>query len=118
MKANEFVKTHGIKAAQDIVKHYGNHTHITDDARMFITEEFYKRTSADYVDDLNSMVRMVDLKRLVESHNVVSQYQSLDAAKERLQYFINWLAEHWTHAEFAPEIAKFKQAILDVESCL
>ena len=58
-----------------------------------------------------------DLKRLVESHNVVSQYQSLDAAKERLQYFINWLAEHWTHAEFAPEIAKFKQAIADVEAC-
>ena len=57
------------------------------------------------------------IKRLVESHEVVERCGGIDAAKEKLKYFINWLAEDWTHAEFAPEIGKFKQAIADVESC-
>lgn len=92
MKANEFVLEHGWDAAKRLVEN-NKHT-----GRTLSPSE-------------------LELKRLVESYNVVSQYQSLDAAKERLQYFIKWLAEHWTHAEFAPEIAKFKQAIADVETC-
>ena len=110
MKANEFVKTHGIKSAQDIVKYYGNHTHITDDARMFITAEFYKKTRADYVDDLNSMVRMVDLKRLVESHELVGSYGGLFEAKI--------YADSEYRSLSVPQITKrLKQAITDVESC-
>ena len=96
MKANEFVKKFGWDAAK----------HKADELKII-------ESMGDKLSFENEI-----LKRLVESHSVVSQYQSLDAAKERLQYFINWLAEHWTHAEFAPEIAKFKQAIFDVESCL
>lgn len=112
MKANEFVKTHGIKSAQDIVKYYGNHTHITDDARMFITEEFYKKTSADYVDDLNSMVRMVDLKRIVESHELVEVEGGIDEVKHTFSFAskhgANELTEYGT---------RLKQAIADMESC-
>lgn len=87
MKANEFVKTHGLESTKDIVRHYGNHTHITDDARMFITEEFYKETRANYVDDLNSMVKMEDLKRLVASHELVEKHGGLFQSKVQLDKF-------------------------------
>lgn len=89
MKANEYVKQNGWTMA-----------------RKAVAECTY-----GYGIDLD------ELKLLVESHDVVNQYPSLDAAKERLQYFINWLAEDESHAEYAPEIGKFKQAIADVESC-
>lgn len=112
MKANEFVGFHGIGTVKDIVKHYGNHTHVTDDARMFITEDFYKKTKADYVDDLNSMIKMTDLKRLVESHELVEWHGGLKHAKN---YFER-------NSKQYPDAVggwdSLKQAIADVESCL
>lgn len=142
MKANEFVGFHGIGAVKDIVKHYGNHTHVTDDARMFITEDFYKKTKADYVDDLNSMVKMDDLKRLVESHELVESFSiiglcspennynpcidyekfgGLPMAKRELSEAIKYNSE-FIEIIFDNEITlieteSLKQAILDVESC-
>ena len=107
MKANEFVKAHGLKVVRDIVNHYGNHTHVTDDARMFTTEEFYKRTRSDYVDDLNSMVKMVDLKRLVESHDLVESYGGLEKSKLKVQG--NRLSYK--------RLALLSKALADVESC-
>lgn len=108
MKANEFVKTHGLESTKDIVKHYGNHTHVTDDARMFVTEKFYKETRANYADDLNSMVKIADLKRIVESHELVKDLYGLAKAKE-------YASSPYT----APELVeRVKQAIADVESCL
>ena len=116
MKANEFVKIFGWGKAKEVSSFTSNvcedPTHFDSDLDIYVHFDDFKGVMDE------SDVCIHDIKRLVESHSVVSQYQSLDAAKERLQYFINWLAEHWTHAEFAPEIAKFKQAITDVESCL
>ena len=54
------------------------------------------------------MVKMDDLKRLVESHELVSDYYGLARAKEHAE-------SNYT----APEIKDaLKQAIADVESCL
>lgn len=108
MKVEEFVKTHGTKVVSGIVKHYGNHTHVTDDARMFITEEFYKRTRSDYVDDLNSMVKMVDLKRIVESHELVERIGGIEKAKIRC-----YPAKHLTMESYHD----LRKAIADVEAC-
>lgn len=111
MQANEFVKTHGLESTKDIVKHYGNHTHITDDARMFITEEFYKETRANYVDDLNSMVKMEDLKRLVESHELVQSKGGIEKAKAIVADSFIWGLGGRVYAN------PLEQAIADVESC-
>lgn len=118
MKANEFVKAHGLKVVRDIVNHYGNHTHVTDDARMFTTEEFYKRTRSNYVDDLNSMVKMVDLKRLIESHELVALFDDIDCAKA----WVSDLDSDWPYQVKGSDTKFFKwqleQAITDVESCM
>lgn len=86
MKANEFVKKFGIERAKQIVN--------ADDsvhALVFATTK----------------VSFLELKRLVESHELVMDYYGLTRSKE--------------HAESkytAPEIkVALKQAIEDVESC-
>ena len=81
MKANEFVKENGIEKCKRILDDLTDQGHNGD---------FYK-----------------DLKRLVESHELVKDYYGLTRAKE--------------HAESqytAPELkAVLKQAIADVGSC-
>lgn len=65
MKANKFMKEHGLQYTRNLVRDYPNHTHVTDDGRMFINEN----TCAEHIKvQLNELVKMDDLKRLVESH--------------------------------------------------
>jgi len=86
MKANEFVKKFGIERAKQIVN--------ADDsvhALVFATTK----------------VSFLDLKRLVESHELVMDYYGLTRAKEHAE-------SNYT----APELkAALKQAIADVEAC-
>jgi len=55
-------------------------------------------------------VRVADLKRLVESHELVSIYDGIDVAKDCLtvENFKRENPKHWNN---------LKQAIADVESC-
>ena len=81
MKANEFVKENGIEKCKRILDDLTDQGHNGD---------FYK-----------------DLKRLVESHELVMDYCGLTRAKEHA-------GSNYT----APEIKDaLKQAIFDVESC-
>ena len=86
MKANEFVKKFGVERAKQIVN--------ADDsvhALVFAT----------------TGVSFLELKRLVESHELVMDYYGLTRAKEHAE-------SNYT----APELkAALKQAIADVESC-
>ncbi|MDK1683513.1 hypothetical protein [Acinetobacter terrestris] len=104
MKANEFVQEHGLPYTRNLVRGYPNHTHVTDDGRMFINEN----TCVSHIKvQLNELVKMDDLKRLVESHEVVMDYYGLTRAKEHAE-------SNYT----APELkAALKQAIADVEAC-
>lgn len=86
MKANEFVKKHGISAASDLVN----------------ASEWSLKQLA-----LATTTSMLDLKRLVESHELVMDYYGLTRAKEHAE-------SNYT----APELkAALKQAIADVEAC-
>ncbi len=107
MKANEFVKEHGFQYTRNLVRDYPNHTHVTDDGRMFIN----KNTCASHIKvQLDELVKIDDLKRLVESHELVESYCGLDGSKR----FI----ERDQEAEIDDYVtAKIKKAILDVESC-
>ena len=87
MKANEFVKKFGSKSAKYWIDHFNNVNTLPDE---FINTEF-----------------LGDLKRLIESHELVKDYYGLTRAKEHAE-------SNYT----APEIKDaLKQAIADVESC-
>ena len=82
MKANEYINKYGVDYAKEILKH-------SQDLMNF---SFY-----------------IDLKRLVESHELVEFYGGLDKAKTRC-----YPAKHVTMESYH----NLKQAIADVESCM
>jgi len=85
MKANEFVKKFGLSHS----KLFGNGWITFDDGCI------------------ENSVSRTDVKRLVESHELVKDYYGLTRAKEHAE-------SNYT----APELkAALKQAIADVESC-
>ena len=77
MKANEYINKYGVDCAKEILKHN---------------------------QDLMNIGFFTDIKRLVESHELVENWGGLDDAKFALQ-----LVRY-------PE--RLEQAIADVESCL
>lgn len=81
MKANDFIKAHGIAEAKRIIH----------DARGCVGVKLWGRY--DFSTD--------DLKRLVESHELVESYGGIESCKN--------------HIRFISE--RLKQAIADVESC-
>ncbi|MHA5056383.1 hypothetical protein ACX2CK_06295 [Acinetobacter schindleri] len=87
MKANEFVKKYGISAASELVNE---------------SEWSIKQLA------LATTTSMLDLKRLVESHEVVEQFGGLEKAMDAV---INQEANSRPMGQLA-------QAIADVESCL
>lgn len=109
VKANEFVKQHGVKEAKIICDRYSNYTHVTDDARMIISEKAYVEFAPHFKSSLSDAVKICDLKRLVESHELVESlvhiYKSIDVVKEKASYC------------GCSECKSRLQAIFDVESC-
>ena len=84
MKANEFVKNCGIDSAKSLLK-----------------------MGSGYCDIMGYEFHTDDLKRLVESHELVMDYYGLTRAKEHAE-------SNYT----APELkAALKQAIADIEAC-
>ncbi len=80
MKANEFFKAMGINAVRQFLEN----------------------------DNIRTKEMSDDLKRLVESHELVKEHGSIDRAK---------MYAESTHT--APEVVdRLKQAIADVESCM
>ena len=99
MKANEFIKQHGIEKAKQIVfeceqfVHVEKPTHFDSDLDIFIND-------ADFDEPDESDVLISDLKRLVKSHELVESFGGLDELKHR---------KLTTYS--------IEQAIADVESC-
>lgn len=118
MKANEFIKEHGLQYTKSIIEQFPNHTHVTNDGRMFIDEN----TCCNHIKyQLGELVKMDELKRLVEAHEIIRLFKSLDHAKIEAQ-----ACENSKHSEILVKLdigvgyiwlSRVKQAILDVESC-
>lgn len=104
MKANKFIQAHGLKCVKDIISKYSEYTHVTDDARMFINEN---KTTDFIKSQLNDVVKIYDLKRLVESWELVGSLGGLVKAKKKLRLM-----------RCEVNISTYRQAIADVESCL
>lgn len=109
MKAIEFVKEHGWDCVIDIVKTYGDsYTHIAKDVRAFINEQIYCKHVPHFADSIKKMIRMDDLKRLVESWELVEKVGGIDKAKMLLRMRIA--------AELYDSADEIEKAIADVES--
>lgn len=102
MKANEFVKKFGLVKSRDVVKNAPK-----DDCSYSIEIGIY----LDRYAFSKYEVYIDELKRLVESHDLVESYDGLFEAKI--------YADSEYRSLSAPQITKrLKQAIADVESCL
>ncbi|WP_179995626.1 hypothetical protein [Acinetobacter sp. YH16053] len=98
MKANEFVKKFGWLRAKQILKY-------SDDSHRYFIADGISTTYSKYGDGFYSLA---DLKRLVESHELVKEHGSLERAKMYAESMYT-----------APEVVeRMKQAVADVESCL
>ena len=102
MKANEFVKKFGWDEVKRIVTTYTNATHVTDDAMLFVNGDVYRKKYSWFADSLDNMVTITDLKRLVESYELVESVGGWNNATALYDEYL---------------CTNLKQAILDVESC-
>ena len=98
MRANEFVKKFGIDKAKSIVDDFEKNPSVNC---------CFDSGLANGLDKSWWDIFVYDLKRLVESHELVMDYYGLTRAKEHAE-------SNYT----APELKDaLKQAIADVESC-
>ena len=103
MKANEFVKNHGLNKAKSLLSTQGK---TIANLKSEYTAEQLKEYQGYVVS--GDLMSLVELKRLVESHELVKEHDSLERAKMYAESIYT-----------APEVVeRMKQAIADVESCL
>ena len=103
MKANEFFKKHGLNKAKVLLSTQGKT--IANLKNEYTVEQLKEYQGYIVSDDLMSFV---ELKRLVESHELVKEHGTIERAKE-------YANSPYT----APEVKeRLEQAIADVESCM
>ena len=104
MKANEFLKKHGLDEVKILLT--------SPSHGFFFKEDFYNHYGFDIYDDL---------KRIVESHELVSNFGGLKRAKRILKKaytsFNTMISVVWNDKPFQCNIQKLENAIADVESC-
>lgn len=113
MKASEFIKKYGWDKAKELIAKH--------------EKSFMPRVFDMWSDELQDFVLaekhasfdMDDLKRLVESHELIESCGGLDAAKHELITLQKHLNNTfgWVTVITEEKIDRLKQAILDVESC-
>ena len=109
MKPNEFVKMHGLQYTKSIIEQFPKHTHVTNDGRMFIDAN----TCASHIKfQLTDVLKISDLKHLVESHELVEKYKR----GRGIRFRVRWgMYRYGDTQEFNDRL---KQAIADVKSCM
>lgn len=111
MKANEFVKKFGWDKAKEVAGFTSNvcedPTHFDSDLDIYVHFDDFKGVMDE------SDVCIGDLKRLVESHELVELTGGLEMAKSVLDIEIN--AKHYEYD--ASKVTQLSKAIADVESC-
>ena len=81
MKPEQFIREYGVEKARHVLNSLPNYyTHMTDDARMFISEH-NKDLDENIRKQLPNLMRLDDLKRLVESVDRVNAFGGLKDAK-------------------------------------
>ena len=119
MNAIQFIKEHGVEKVREELKKLPNSnvTHMTDDARMFIDEnnplldEFQRSQIKD-------LICIDDLKRLVESVDLVKSYGGIINAKHELILLQKHLNNTFGYVTIitSEKIENLEQAIEDYEA--
>lgn len=111
MNAIQFIKEHGVEKAREELKKLPNSsvTHMTDDVRMFVDENnpLLDKFQRSQIKDL---ICIEDLKRLVDSLDLVKSYGGIINAKHDVKY----LDLDWDYD--TPRATRLKQAIADYEA--
>jgi len=132
MKANEFIKKWGVES---IIERLAN---APESATVIsgLTCMFFKSHSEDgwsqvYMTDIGecshtrfapivSPIEIKELKRLIESHELVERFDGLDSCKLGLYYLDKNNISSFEH-RFVDDLScttiRFKQVIADVEAC-
>lgn len=114
MEANQFVRKFGWDKSIEIADGYKNAFHSSFHYWSTVHNDYYLVERAYTVD-------VHDLKRLVESHELVEKNQGLNGAKNTLKLLQSSLDIGLYHGisgiDAETEIPKLKKAIADVESC-
>ena len=105
MKANEFVKKHGLNKAKVLLSTQGKT--IANLKSEYTAEQLKEYQGYIVSDDLMSLV---ELKRLVESHELIKKdFESVEMAEYEYMISASYNEPYWV---------RVKQAIADVESCM
>ncbi|ENW78384.1 hypothetical protein F909_04073 [Acinetobacter sp. ANC 3929] len=115
MNAIQFIQQHGFERAREELTKLPNSnvTHMTDDARMFVDEnnplldEFQRSQIKD-------LICIEELKRLVESLELVKEYGGISMAKRQCACFTNACTS--VGVKPSPRLSALQQAIADYES--
>ena len=117
MKANEFVKKFGLEEATEIAQGVPEKFKFKCLNNVCWDNNTYKYS--DRFKPRSSLVNVADLKRLVESYELVESRGGLDAAKHELILLQKHLNNTFGYVTIitSEKIENLKQAIADVESC-
>ena len=115
MKANEFVKKHGLNKAKVLLSTQGKT--IANLKSEYTAEQL--REYQGYIVS-NDLMSLVELKRLVESHELVETWKLPEDDENGLDgatLYLECYAFYSTDEEKA-KLDRLAQAIADVESCM
>ena len=113
MKANEFVREHGLEKARELVKTSPLDKREKPKDMMYIPNDtfVYKSTPLDICVDV------IKLKSLIESHDLLDEIDGVDGARDRIYLCEIDGCTSFSLGGYVYEVSQVKQAIADVESC-
>jgi len=144
MKATEFVKEHGIEKAREVVDSAPESStlvfyHFDVINNELLGPEYYRDGGSQHFDKDNkswgfcvdpqtrvaephdALESLCDLKRLIESHELVGNFGGLKRAKRILKKsytsFNTMVSVVWNDKPFQCTVQQLEQAVSDVEAC-
>ena len=120
MNATDFIKQHGVDKAREVVSGAPDGaTHLSNDTRHYVNADF-KPLPAHIKEQLPKLIVINDLKRLVDSLDLVKSYGGIINAKHELILLQKHLNNTFGYVTIitSEKIENLKQAIADVESCM
>ena len=110
MNAIQFIKEHGVEKSREVVQLAPDGaTHLSNDTRHYVNADF-KPLPTHIKEQLPKLIVINDLKRLVDSLDLVKSYGGIINAKHDVKY----LDLDWDYD--TPRVTRLKQAIADYEA--